>query len=268
MLLLIEPGRGPAGVRLEDPDDLTRLSVRARSAARAASVWAFNQAGVGSMTRDGLALVDPDALRRMASGRVADDWAQRFEDMLALARQKGWTAPDGRLFAHTDWTAGDAGELASIESERLRRVLGQFPTGVVIVAAEGEQGPVGLACQSFVSLSLDPPLVALAPALTSRSWPRIAEVGAFCVSVLTADQADICKKFAISGGDKFAELAWRPSPATGSPLIDGCLAWVDCRIEFVHEAGDHEIVVGRILDLDVDEGRPLVFYASQYARLA
>lgn len=269
MLLRIHPVHRGGSVLLEDLDDLTCLSIVARSDARDSAPWSFHQSQLGVMTHDGTALVDPEALRRLSGGRVGPDWDERFDAMLVHARDLGWTAPDGRLFVHTEWDTSDEGDRTDqVSPDLLRRVLGRFPTGVVVAAAAGVDGPVGLACQSFVSVSLDPPLVSLSPARTSRSWPQIAEAGAFCVSVLTEHQLDVCTRFSTSGGDKFAGLSWRPSPVTGSPIIENCLAWVDCRIELVHPAGDHELVVGRVVDLDAQDGRPLVFFASQFAQLA
>ena len=96
------------------------------------------------------------------------------------------------------------------------------------------------------SLSIDPPYVAVAPARTSTSWPRIARSGSFCVNVLAEDQEDLCRGFAVSGGPKFDGVDWHPAPGTGSPVIDGSLAWVDCRVELVHDAGDHELILGRV----------------------
>jgi flavin reductase (DIM6/NTAB) family NADH-FMN oxidoreductase RutF len=127
---------------------------------------------------------------------------------------------------------------------------------------------VGFTCQSFVSLSIDPPFVAVAPARSSTSWPRIAKGGIFCVNVLGDHQGEIGSRFAASGGDKFDGVAWHPAPATGAPVIEDTLAWVDCRLELVHDAGDHELIIGRVLDLGVGRGSPLVYFRSRFATLA
>ena len=136
--------------------------------------------------------------------------------------------------------------------------MSRFATGVAIVSGIDDGVPVGFTCQSFVSLSIDPPYVAVAPARTSTSWPRIARGGSFCVNVLNEDQEELCRGFAVSGGPKFDGVAWHPAPGTGAPVIDGSLAWVDCRVELVHDAGDHELILGRVLDLGVGEGSPLL----------
>lgn len=153
-----------------------------------------------------------------------------------------------------------------VDQRRFRDVVGHFASGVTIVTAATPDGPVGFTCQSFTSLSLEPPLVALAPGKSSTSWPRIAAAGAFCVNILRADQAKLCRAFAVSGdeaGDKFADVPWRPAP-TGSPRIDGVLAWIDCRLLVVHDAGDHELVLGRVIDLDIEGGEPLLFYRGGF----
>jgi 3-hydroxy-9,10-secoandrosta-1,3,5(10)-triene-9,17-dione monooxygenase reductase component len=268
MLLRIDSALQVGTILLEEPDDCTSLKITASASSRESARWTFDRSRIGVMMQDGTALVEPEALRRLAGNRVGPGWNDRFEAMLAMARDSGWASPDGRIFVHTEWDTTLEDGLPIVAPESFKKVLGQFPTGIAIIAAAGTDSPVGFACQSFLSLSLDPPLIALAPARSSTSWPKIAEVGAFCVNVLSEDQIDVCRQFAISGGDKFAGLEWTPSQQTGSPIIDGCLAWVDCRLELTHDAGDHELVLGRVVELDVREGRPLVFYGSKFAQLA
>ncbi len=155
------------------------------------------------------------------------------------------------------------------DSSQFKDAMSRFTTGVTIVAGIEDDQPVGFTCQSFVSLSIDPPYVAVAPARTSTSWPRIAGSGRFCVNVLGEHQAELCRGFAVSGGTKFDGVVWSPAPASGSPIIDGCLAWVDCDVELVHDAGDHELILGRVLDLGTAaDGAPLVYYRSRLATLA
>jgi 3-hydroxy-9,10-secoandrosta-1,3,5(10)-triene-9,17-dione monooxygenase reductase component len=155
------------------------------------------------------------------------------------------------------------GAAPGVTATELRRVMGHFASGVVIVSGIDRLGPVGLTCQSFFSLSLDPPLIALAPSHASTSWPRIAATGSFAVSILSSAQEAVCRSFAISGIDKFDGVRWRAAH-TGSPIIEGALAWVDCRIEAVHEAGDHYLVVARVLHAGHVNGHPLLFYRGTY----
>jgi flavin reductase (DIM6/NTAB) family NADH-FMN oxidoreductase RutF len=156
-----------------------------------------------------------------------------------------------------------------IEAAHFRQVLGHFPTGVTVITAAPDGKPVGLAVGSFFSVSLEPPLVAFCPDKTSSSWPRIEETGSFCVNILAEDQEEVCRVFASKGTDKFATIGWKPT-GTGSPLINDVLAWIDCDIEAVHDAGDHMIVVGRVLELGLGrhEGGPLLFYRGGYGRFA
>jgi 3-hydroxy-9,10-secoandrosta-1,3,5(10)-triene-9,17-dione monooxygenase reductase component len=154
------------------------------------------------------------------------------------------------------------------DAATFRTVLGHFCSGITIVTAVDEGEPVGLTCQSFASVSLDPPLVLFVPAKGSNSWPRIRHAGHFCANVLEEEQEELGRRFAIRGADKFAGVGWRPG-LTGAPILDGCLAYVECEVEAVHEAGDHDIAVGRVIDLGVGgEGSPLLFYRGGYGRFA
>jgi flavin reductase (DIM6/NTAB) family NADH-FMN oxidoreductase RutF len=109
-------------------------------------------------------------------------------------------------------------------------------------------------------------LVGFFPGKSSTSWPRIIPSGAFCVNVLTEDQEDLCRVFATTGADKFRGVGWR-SGETGSPIIGDTLAWVDCRVVAQYDAGDHDIVLGRVIELDsARTGKPLLFYRGGYGR--
>jgi 3-hydroxy-9,10-secoandrosta-1,3,5(10)-triene-9,17-dione monooxygenase reductase component len=156
---------------------------------------------------------------------------------------------------------------ASVDLVTLKAVMGRFATGVVVVTALDDEGPVGFTCQSFVSLSLDPPFVSLAPAKSSTSWPRIMRAGRFCANVLSEDQAALAERFSVRDIDRFDGVAWSPTGG-GCPLLGGVLAWVECDLELIHDAGDHEFVIGRVRDLGTADGSPLIFYGSGYTRLA
>ncbi|MET7478665.1 flavin reductase family protein [Streptomyces sp. NPDC005648] len=165
-----------------------------------------------------------------------------------------------------------ADERAPVDQAEFRRVLGNFATGVTVITApatEGSPTPAGFACQSFSSLSLDPPLVAFMVGRTSTTWPRIAEAGVFCVNILGAGQGELCRAFAVSGADKFAGVAYDAAPASGSPRLTGAAAWIDCTIHAVHTGGDHLIVVGRVNALGASEATegPLLFHRGRFDRL-
>ena len=156
----------------------------------------------------------------------------------------------------------------AFDSARFRQVLGHFPTGVCVVAAFHEGTPVGMAIGSFFSISLEPPLVGFCAGKTSSTWPKLRDAGRFCVSILGDDQEEISRRFASKEADKFAGLAWDHSPL-GSPRLGGALGWIDCEMQAVHDAGDHDVAVGAVADLGVaHEGNPLVFFRGGYASLA
>lgn len=171
-------------------------------------------------------------------------------------------------------------ERAPVDQAEFRRVLGNFATGVTVVTAPAtgagkdpgpetgsETSPAGFACQSFSSLSLDPPLVCFMVGRTSSTWPRIARAGVFCVNVLGAHQGELCRGFAVRGGDKFAGVVFDAAPVTGSPRLADATAWIDCTIHAVHTGGDHLIVVGRVEALGTgdDEAAPLLFHRGRFA---
>jgi len=151
-----------------------------------------------------------------------------------------------------------------VPSTVMREVLGHFVTGIVVITAVGPAGPLGFTCQSFASLSLDPPLVSFAPARSSTTWPGIREVGAFCVNVLAAGHEELSAGFARSGVDKFAGVDWRAAPS-GAPGLEGVSAWIDCTLWNEYDGGDHTVVVGLVQDLGADPDRqPLLYYRGRY----
>jgi 3-hydroxy-9,10-secoandrosta-1,3,5(10)-triene-9,17-dione monooxygenase reductase component len=158
--------------------------------------------------------------------------------------------------------------VAAIDGKRFRSVLGHFATGVVVITAidPATGRPIGLAANSFTSVSLDPPLVSFCVAHTSTTWPRVRAAERYCVNILSAPQREVCLRFAAKGGDRFAGLDWTESPG-GGPLIDGALAWLECSVEAEYAAGDHVIVVARVHHLDRrHDGDPLIFYRGSYGR--
>ena len=151
------------------------------------------------------------------------------------------------------------------DAARYRRTLGHFASGLCVITAVDDATPVGFTCQSFSALSLDPALVMFCTNKSSNTWPRIHHAGSFCVNILAAEQQDYSRRFATTGDDKFEGLVYDVGP-TGSPYLRDVIAHIDCRLEAVLDGGDHLIVVGRVMDLDlVREGaEPLVFYRATY----
>lgn len=162
----------------------------------------------------------------------------------------------------------DSSSTETFDSAKYRQILGHFPTGVTVITATAADGPVGMAVGSFASLSLDPAQVLFCAARTSGSWPRIKEVGRFCVNILADDQEDVSRVFASKSADKFGEIGWKHS-GNGAPQLNGVLAFIDCDVHSVLDGGDHEIVVGQVTDLEVmHEGGPLVFFRGGYGRVS
>ncbi len=146
-------------------------------------------------------------------------------------------------------------------------MLGHFATGVTVITAIDDGEPVGMAANSFTSVSLEPPLVLFCAATSSTTWPRIQRSGAFTVNILGSHQEDVSRLFATRGADRFGTVAWRIGVG-GSPVLDDVLAYLDCTIDAEHDAGDHVIVVGRVLDLGITaEASPLLFHRGTYGKL-
>ncbi|MGC4933779.1 flavin reductase family protein [Gordonia sp. DT30] len=152
------------------------------------------------------------------------------------------------------------------DPQTLRHVLGHYPSGVVaITSTDADTGiPVGLVASSFTSVSLDPPLVAFFPQKTSTTWPRIRRRRAFGVDVLDARQQEVCGRLAAKGGDKFAAIPWT-TDRLGLPSITGAVAHITCDLESVHDAGDHEIAVGRVRELSIGpSATPMLFFRGGF----
>lgn len=152
----------------------------------------------------------------------------------------------------------------AVDEAQIRWVLGHFCSGVTVITAVLGGKPVGFTCQSFASLSLDPPMVTFAPSRTSTTWPKIRQAGVFCINVLSDAHSGLSNTFARSGTDKFAGVRWWSS-REGTPVLDGVVAYVDCRVWAEYDGGDHTIVAASVLDFAADSTRrPLVFYRGQY----
>ncbi len=168
-----------------------------------------------------------------------------------------------------EWRPGETlevdGEAARTQARWFREVLGRYASGVTVVTTTADAEPIGMTCQSFTSVSLDPPLVAFLPTRESRAFAAIRRSGTFCVNLLAVGQAVVSDRMAGPSDDKFAGLAWSPSPGTGSPVLEGIVGHVDCTVETIHEAGDHVIVIGRVVDLAAgDDAQPLVYHRGRY----
>ncbi|MDQ6730727.1 MAG: flavin reductase family protein [Actinomycetota bacterium] len=154
---------------------------------------------------------------------------------------------------------------AAITGEEFRRVLSHLPTGVAVITGDGPAGPTGLAANSVTSVSLDPPLILFCPARTSETWPSLRDSARFCINVMADSHAELTRRFARKGIDRFAGVDWAPR-ATGPGLVDA-VAWVECNLREEHDAGDHTIVVADVLAIESatkQERLPLVFFRGRY----
>ena len=153
------------------------------------------------------------------------------------------------------------------DAATFRTVLGHFPSGVVLITAFDGAEPVGMACNSFTSVSLEPQLVLFCAAKSSTTWPRIQAAGKWAANFLDEDGEEICRLFAQKGADRFGQTPWHCG-VSGAPVLDDAIAYIDCDFEAEYPGGDHKIIVGRVLDLDMREGaRPLLFYKGSYSKM-
>ncbi|MGW1551605.1 flavin reductase family protein [Streptomyces sp. NPDC002346] len=161
--------------------------------------------------------------------------------------------------------AADAAQ-EGVDPAAFRATMRMIPTPVTIVTAAGPDGaPLGLTIGSFVSVSLEPTLVSFCVMKSSFTWAAIRSQGRFAVNVLASDQATHCRNFSSAAADRFDHVTWSPGPH-GLPLVEGSLAWLACEIDTVHEAGDHDLVIGRVLAVESSrDSDALVFVRGGFA---
>lgn len=151
-----------------------------------------------------------------------------------------------------------------IDSAQFRRVFGFLPTGVAVIGTITPEGPAGMTVGTLSSVSLDPPLVGFIPHANSSMVTRLGEGGGlFSASILASHQAADARRMSATGR-RWADGDWVESPR-GLPIVVGSIAWIEARVETMHDAGDHKLVIARVLDLDTHEaGHPLVFYRGEF----
>lgn len=153
----------------------------------------------------------------------------------------------------------------SLEATHYRHVLSHFATGVTVITSSYQGQPVGFTVNSFCSVSLEPMLVSFCASNSSGTWPLIKAAGNFCVNILSENQREVCATFTRKGAaDRFLQTNYRLS-ASGLPVINGILAWIECSIETVLPAGDHVIVLGQVYNLErVADNNPLVWSKGRF----
>lgn len=160
-------------------------------------------------------------------------------------------------------------EEQSIDPRAFRDTLGHYASGITIISSMDEAGPIGFTCQSFYSVSTEPPLISFSVMKTSTTYPRIRETGKFVVNVLSHSQHAVSNQFARKGTDKWAGVPWKATEA-GTPIIEETLMWLECDIWAEHDAGDHLIVLGKVKEMspaDWHIHEPLLFFKGRYRTL-
>ena len=153
-----------------------------------------------------------------------------------------------------------------VDGAHFKEVLGHYASGLVVVSALTPEGPAGFTCQSFGSLSLEPPLVTFAAATTGNSWRLVRRSTTVGISVLAADQETLARRFATTGVDKFEGVAWEGGPE-GAPLLGGALAHIEGRVASISTHGDHDVAVVEVTFVAAGAGRPLIYFRSGFAEL-
>ena len=155
-----------------------------------------------------------------------------------------------------------------VSGEEFRRVCGRFATGVAVASVTDERGAAhGLTVSSFTSVSLDPPLVLICLGNEVTMIEAFRHASHFGINILREEDRELSQRFATKGHDRFNGIAWRRG-GTGVPLIDCALATIECETHQRIASGDHDILVGRVVAAVVEDGAPLVYYASRYRKLA
>lgn len=162
-----------------------------------------------------------------------------------------------------------AADRQDINPRAFRDALGLYASGITVITGHDEQGPIGFTCQSFYSVSTDPPLISFSVMKTSTTYPRIRQTGRFAVNVLSQAQQEVSNQFARKGTDKWAGIQWGPTRA-GNPVLEDTLMWLDCEIWAEHDASDHLIVLGRVIEMSPATQPvrdPLLYFQSRYRYL-
>jgi flavin reductase (DIM6/NTAB) family NADH-FMN oxidoreductase RutF len=164
--------------------------------------------------------------------------------------------------------SGEQAMAESFSSAAFREALAHFASGVTIVTAHGDSGPIGFTASAFASVSLAPPLVLVCVKKASSTHDAVVAAGNFGINVLADRQTWIADQFARTGVDRFAGVPLRANEGEVAPLVEGALVQIECRRHATHEAGDHTILLGEVIRASVLTGRPLVHYARRYGAFA
>jgi flavin reductase (DIM6/NTAB) family NADH-FMN oxidoreductase RutF len=155
-----------------------------------------------------------------------------------------------------------------ITREQFFTLMASFASSVTVITSKGPDGVIrGLTATAFSSVSLDPRLCMVGVDNRSESVAAITESGTFVVNILAHDQEEISRRFASKLPDKYEGIDYRFGPETGAPILEGVLAWIECKVYEVAAGGDHTIFIGEIMDGTANEGTPLMYFRGQYRHL-
>jgi flavin reductase (DIM6/NTAB) family NADH-FMN oxidoreductase RutF len=153
-----------------------------------------------------------------------------------------------------------------VSAEDFKQALRQFASGVTIVTVSSNGKLHGATASSFASVSLEPPLILVCLDKTSQTRALLLEEGAFAANVLGSEQEEVARAFSVRGVKPFDRLPHRLG-VDGAPLLEGAIAWIECRVHQVVDAGDHDIIIGEVIACSTGSGAPLVYYDAAYRLL-
>jgi flavin reductase (DIM6/NTAB) family NADH-FMN oxidoreductase RutF len=153
----------------------------------------------------------------------------------------------------------------SIEKNLFVRVMGSLASGVTVITVMGKDAqPHGFTASAVTSLSLEPRMLLVCINQRSSTLNVIKEAGSFAVNILSTDQQETAQQFATMREGRFGGVRWRPGQATGAPVLDGSLAYAECRLTDTSRGGDHVILMGEIVAGDAHEAEPLLYFRGRY----
>jgi flavin reductase (DIM6/NTAB) family NADH-FMN oxidoreductase RutF len=158
--------------------------------------------------------------------------------------------------------------METVSTDKFRAAMASFAAGVTVVTTlDATNQPHAMTATAFSSVSLTPPLCLVCIDKRARTYESLMKSGCFAVNILNADQQSLSVHFASAVVDKFGRVPWLPGAVTGCPLIQGALAWMECTVAEIYSGGDHDIFLGRVATVRVNDGTPLVYWRGSYSSL-
>jgi flavin reductase (DIM6/NTAB) family NADH-FMN oxidoreductase RutF len=158
--------------------------------------------------------------------------------------------------------------MAGISETDFRSAMATFAAGVTVITTIDAAGkPAGLTATAFSSVSKNPPLCLVCVAKSADAYAALHGAGRFAVNFLASTEEFVSGQFAVHGIDKFEGIPWEPGPATGCPLVTGTIGAVECTTHAIHDAGDHDVLIGAIQNVVTTPGEPLIYFRGRYRKL-